>query len=309
MKKYIFKRCLYMVFTLFIVITITFFLMKAVPGDPLTKMAKNLPEQTKANFYAKYDLDKPVFNQYIKYMGNLVHLDLGESVVYAGRSISETISTTSLVSASVGSIALVIGMTIGIVLGIVAALKKNRWPDYIVMIIAILGITIPVFVLASLFQYIFAVKMKVLPASGWGEARHFILPIIVLGFGPIATYSRYLKSSMLDTLDQDYILTARAKGLSERKIISKHVLKNSIIPVVTIFASSVVGIFTGAFIIERMFSIPGIGFYFIDSVNNNDYTMILGTTIFYAALFIVMQLLVDIVYVIIDPRIKSSIMK
>lgn len=309
MKKYIFKRCLYMVFTLFIVITITFFLMKAVPGDPLTKMAKNLPEQTKANFYAKYDLDKPVFNQYIKYMGNLVHLDLGESVVYAGRSISETISTTSLVSASVGSIALVIGMTIGIVLGIVAALKKNRWPDYIVMIIAILGITIPVFVLASLFQYIFAVKMKVLPASGWGEARHFILPIIVLGFGPIATYSRYLKSSMLDTLDQDYILTARAKGLSERKIISKHVLKNSIIPVVTIFASSVVGIFTGAFIIERMFSIPGIGFYFIDSVNNKDYTMILGTTIFYAALFIVMQLLVDIVYVIIDPRIKSSIMK
>jgi len=309
MKKYIFKRCLYMVFTLFIVITITFFLMKAVPGDPLTKMAKNLPEQTKANFYAKYDLDKPVFNQYIKYMGNLVHLDLGESVVYAGRSISETISTTSLVSASVGSIALVIGMTIGIVLGIVAALKKNRWPDYIVMIIAILGITIPVFVLASLFQYVFAVKMNVLPASGWGEARHFILPIIVLGFGPIATYSRYLKSSMLDTLDQDYILTARAKGLSERKIISKHVLKNSIIPVVTIFASSVVGIFTGAFIIERMFSIPGIGFYFIDSVNNNDYTMILGTTIFYAALFIVMQLLVDIVYVIIDPRIKSSIMK
>lgn len=309
MKKYIFKRCLYMVFTLFIVITITFFLMKAVPGDPLTKMAKNLPEQTKANFYAKYDLDKPVFNQYIKYMGNLVHLDLGESVVYAGRSISETISTTSLVSASVGSIALVIGMTIGIVLGIVAALKKNRWPDYIVMIIAILGITIPVFVLASLFQYVFAVKMNVLPASGWGEARHFVLPIIVLGFGPIATYSRYLKSSMLDTLDQDYILTARAKGLSERKIISKHVLKNSIIPVVTIFASSVVGIFTGAFIIERMFSIPGIGFYFIDSVNNKDYTMILGTTIFYAALFIVMQLLVDIVYVIIDPRIKSSIMK
>lgn len=309
MKKYIFKRCLYMVFTLFIVITITFFLMKAVPGDPLTKMAKNLPEQTKANFYAKYDLDKPVFNQYIKYMGNLIHLDLGESVVYAGRSIGDTIATTSLVSASVGSIALVIGVVIGVVLGIVAALKKNRWPDYIVMVIAILGITVPVFVLASLFQYIFAVKLNVLPASGWGEPKNFILPIIVLGFGPIATYSRYLKSSMLDTLDQDYILTARAKGLSERKIITRHALRNSIIPAVTIFASSVVGIFTGSFIIERMFSIPGIGFYFIDSINNNDYTMILGTTIFYAALFIIMQLLVDIVYVIIDPRIKSSTMK
>lgn len=309
MKKYIFKRCLYMVFTLFIVITITFFLMKAIPGDPLTKMAKNLPEQTKANFYAKYDLDKPVFNQYIKYMGNLAHLDLGESVVYAGRSVGETISKTSLVSASVGSIALVIGVSIGILLGIVAALNKNRWPDYIVMIIAILGITIPVFVLASLAQYIFAVKLDVLPASGWGDPKHYILPIIVLGFGPIATYSRYLKSSMLDTLDQDYILTARAKGLSEKKIISRHVLRNSIIPVVTIFASSVVGIFTGAFITERMFAIPGIGFYFIDSINNKDYTMILGTTIFYAALFIIMQLLVDIIYVIIDPRIKSSTMR
>lgn len=240
------------------------------------------------------------------YMKGLVHFDLGESILYAGRSVTGEITRTSPISGMVGGTALIIGTLIGVVLGIIAALKKNRWPDYIVMFIAILGATIPVFVLASLMQYVFAVKLGWFPASGWGKPSNMVLPVIVMGFGSVATYARYIKSSMLDTLGQDYVLTARAKGLSERAVILKHVLRNSLLPAVTIFSSSVVGVFTGAFVTEKMFSIPGIGFYYVSSINSNDYTMIMGTTVFYAALFIIMQLVVDFAYMILDPRIRVS---
>lgn len=306
MGKYILKRLLYMIVTLLAVATVTFFLMRSIPGDPLANMARALPEQTKENFYAKYGLDKPLFEQYIIYMKGLLKFDLGESLVYPGRSVAGEIAKTSPVSGMVGGTALLIGTSIGIVLGIIAALKKNQWPDYVVMFIAILGATVPVFVLASVVQYIFAVKLHLVPASGWGKPQHLILPVLCMSFGSIATYARYIKSSVLDTLNQDYVLTARAKGLSERAVILKHVLRNSLLPAVTIFSSSVVGVFTGAFVTERMFSIPGIGFYYVTSINSNDYTMILGTTVFYAVLFIVMQLVVDFVYMILDPRIRVS---
>ena len=306
MFKYTIKRICYMIITLFAVATITFFLMRSIPGDPLASMVRTLPEQTKANYYAKYGLDQPLFTQYLMYMKGLVHFDLGESILYAGRSVTGEITRTSPISGMVGGTALIIGTLIGVVLGIIAALKKNRWPDYIVMFIAILGATIPVFVLASLMQYVFAVKLGWFPASGWGKPSNMVLPVIVMGFGSVATYARYIKSSMLDTLGQDYVLTARAKGLSERAVILKHVLRNSLLPAVTIFSSSVVGVFTGAFVTEKMFSIPGIGFYYVSSINSNDYTMIMGTTVFYAALFIIMQLVVDFAYMILDPRIRVS---
>lgn len=306
MFKYTIKRICYMIITLFAVATITFFLMRSIPGDPLASMARTLPEQTKANYYAKYGLDQPLFTQYLMYMKGLVHFDLGESILYAGRSVTGEITRTSPISGMVGGTALIIGTLIGVVLGIIAALKKNRWPDYIVMFIAILGATIPVFVLASLMQYVFAVKLGWFPASGWGKPSNMVLPVIVMGFGSVATYARYIKSSMLDTLGQDYVLTARAKVLSERAVILKHVLRNSLLPAVTIFSSSVVGVFTGAFVTEKMFSIPGIGFYYVSSINSNDYTMIMGTTVFYAALFIIMQLVVDFAYMILDPRIRVS---
>lgn len=306
MFKYTIKRICYMIITLFAVATITFFLMRSIPGDPLASMARTLPEQTKANYYAKYGLDQPLFTQYLMYMKGLVHFDLGESILYAGRSVTGEITRTSPISGMVGGTALIIGTLIGVVLGIIAALKKNRWPDYIVMFIAILGATIPVFVLASLMQYVFAVKLGWFPASGWGKPSNMVLPVIVMGFGSVATYARYIKSSMLDTLGQDYVLTARAKGLSERAVILKHVLRNSLLPAVTFFSSSVVGVFTGAFVTEKMFSIPGIGFYYVSSINSNDYTMIMGTTVFYAALFIIMQLVVDFAYMILDPRIRVS---
>ena len=300
------KRILYMLLTLLIVATVTFFMMRSIPGDPLGGMARELPEQTKANYYAKYGLDRPLIEQYLIYIKNMIQGDLGESLLYPGRSVSATIAATSPVSGLVGGIALVIGLLIGVCLGIIAALKKNQWPDYVVMVIAIMGITIPVFVLVSLMQYFFSIKLGWLPASGWGKPKHLIMPVIVLSFSTIATYARYIKSSMLDVLDQDYILTARSKGLSEGQIVRRHVLRNSLLPAVTILSGRIVGIFTGAFIVEKMFTIPGIGFYYISSINNNDYTMTLGTTVFYAALFVVMQLVVDFVYMLVDPRIRIS---
>lgn len=306
MRNYILRRIGYTFLTLFVVATVTFFLMRSIPGDPLANMARGLPEQTRANFYTKYGLDQPLFSQYLVYMKNLLHGDLGESVVFPGRSISHTIATTSPVSGLVGGIALVIGFAVGISMGVIAALNKNRWPDYLVMFVAILGVTIPVFVLAALLQYLVSVKLGWFPSSGWGQPKHLILPVLVLSLGPIATFARYLKSSMLETLNQDYILTAQAKGLSNGAVIWRHAMRNSMLPVVTILAGRIVGVFTGAFIVERMFGIPGIGFYFISSINNNDYSMILGTTIFYAALFVIAQLAVDLVYVLVDPRIRIA---
>lgn len=306
MVKYILKRTAWAFVTLLAVVTVTFFLMRSIPGDPLAGMARALPEETKAAFMAKYGLDKPLFDQYLIYMkGLLTQFDLGESLRYAGRPVLRTITETSPVSGSYGIPALIIGTLTGVILGIVAALKKNKWPDYVVMFIAILGTTLPVFVLISMTQWIFGVKLNgFLPTSGWGTPKHMILPIAVSAFGSVATYARYVKASMLDTLDQDYVLTAKAKGLSQFQVITRHVLRNSLMPAVTIFAGSVVGVFTGAFVTERMFAIPGIGFYYISSINNYDYTMILGTTVFYAILFVAMQLVLDIVYTLIDPRIR-----
>jgi ABC-type dipeptide/oligopeptide/nickel transport systems, permease components len=306
LAKYILKRVAYMLLTLFLAATVTFFMMRSIPGDPLASMARKLPDQTKANFYAKYGLDKPLFEQYTIYMKGLIRGDLGESIVYPGRPVAQTILETSPISGLTGGIALTIGLVLGIGLGIISALYKNKLPDYIVTFIAILGITIPVFVMASLLQYLFSVKLGWLPTSGWGEPKHLVIPVICLTFGTIATYARYIKSSMLDVLNQDYIMTARAKGLSESQIISRHVMRNSLLPAITILAGRIVGIFTGAFVIEKMFSIPGIGFYYISSINSNDYSMTMGTTIFYAALFIVMQLVVDLVYTLVDPRIRLS---
>lgn len=305
MRKFILKRLGYMLLTLFIIITATFFLMHSIPGDPLAHMARNLPEQTKANYYAKYGLDKSKTEQYGMFMNRLITKgDLGESLRYPGRKVTDTLKTNSKVSATSGSIALLIGITIGIALGIVAALNKNRWPDYIVMFIAIVGITVPVFVMASLLQYVLCVKMQVLPTIGWGSWKNVVIPVIALSFGTIATYARYLKSNMLDVMGQDYVLTAEAKGVSKGNVIKRHVLKNAFLPCMTLLVGQVSGIFTGSFVVEKIFGIPGLGFYFISSINDRDYTMIIGTTVFSAFLFVFVQLIVDIAYSILDPRIR-----
>lgn len=306
MSKYVFKRFAYMLVTLFLITAITFFLMHSIPGDPLSHMARKLPEQTRANYYAKYGLDKTKLEQFGMFLKNLAHGDFGESIRYPGRSVTETIVSGSKVSATVGIPALIWGVLLGIVLGITAAFFHNRWPDYIIMFIAILGVTIPVFVFASVMQYIFTVKYRLLPTTGWGGIKEMILPVFTLGLGSVATYARYMKSSVLEVVNQDYITTFRAMGISEFNLVKKHILRNSIIPAITILGSEVAAVFTGAFVTEKMFGIPGLGFYYVSSISDRDYTMIMGTTIFYAILFVVIQLVVDILYGFVDPRISIT---
>lgn len=307
MFKYILKRIGYMLLALIIIATATFFMMHKIPGDPLGEMAKKLPKQAKANYYAKYGLDKPLSEQYAIFMKELfLKGELGESLKYPGKSITETLLTNSKVSGTTGGLALLVGVAVGVALGIVAALHKNKWPDYLVMFIAILGITTPIFVLAALLQYFFTVKLQILPTTGWGEPKYLVLPVITMCFGTIATYARYLKSNMLEVMEQDYIMTAEAKGVNRFHIIKDHILKNAFLPCITILGGQISGIFTGSFIVERIFGIPGLGFYYVSSINDRDYTMIIGTTIFAAALFIFAQLLIDIAYTILDPRIRVS---
>lgn len=309
MGRYIFKRVIYMFITLFVITTATFYLMHSVPGDPLTaRVQKALPPQIRKNFEEKYGLNKPVSYQFVLFLRNIFTKgDLGESITYPGMKVSETVLKNAPVSGSIGIRALIIGLVLGTTAGMIAGLKRGKWPDYLVIFIAILGVTMPSFVLASILQYFFSVVLGILPAIGWGAAEKYkVIPVIALCFGTIATYARYVRTSVLDVLGSDYILTATAKGVSNFNILRKHVFRNALTPSLTLLGGRIAGIFTGSFVIEKIFSIPGLGFFYVKSISDRDYPMIIGTTLFFAALFIVSQLLVDILYVIVDPRIKLT---
>ena len=307
MIKYIVKRVIYLMLTLFIITTATFYLMHTIPGDPLTaRVQKNLPEQVRKNYEEKYGLNKPVGEQYALFLKNAVHGDFGESITYPGVKIADRIFQNAPISGSLGGSALIIGFVLGMTLGIIAALNRGKWPDYLVMFLAIIGIVLPSFVLATLLQYVFANKLAILPVMGWGTVKHAVMPVIALSFGTIATYARYMRSSVLEVVNSDYILTARAKGVSEFNIVRKHVFKNAFIPSLTILGPQIGGIFAGSFVIEKIFSIPGLGFFLVSSINDRDYPMIISSTIFFAFLFIVATLVVDVLYVFIDPRIKLT---
>jgi oligopeptide transport system permease protein len=306
MFKFILKRIGYMFVTLWIVATITFMLIHAIPGDPLAGMARKLPEQIRINFYEKYGLNDTVVVQYGRFMKNIVHGDLGESLAYPGRKVSDVIKLYAPVSGKLGLQALTMGFVLGVSLGIIAAFNRGKWPDYLIMFIAILGISIPGFVMASLLQYFFTVKFTLLPTTGWGEFRHTILPTIALSFGSIAIYARFMRANTLDIIGQDYILTAKSKGVTKLSLVWKHVIRNAILPAITILGPQLAGIFVGAFIIESIFAIPGFGFNMISSIGDRDYTMIMGQTIFICALVIISYVLVDILYSLIDPRIRLS---
>lgn len=306
MFKFTLKRFGYMLLTLFIASSITFMLIHAMPGDPLAVAARKLPEQIKANYYAKYGLDKPLLTQYSLFVKNAVKGDLGQSLASPGRSVTDTIKKHAPISAQIGGQGLLVGVTIGILLGIVAAFKRGKWPDYVVMFIAIVGISVPSFVVASLLQFFFTVKLRWLPTTGWGEFKNTILPTIALSLGPIATYARYMRANCLDVIGQDYIITAKAKGVSKVSLVFKHVIRNAILPAITLLGPQVANIFTGSFVVESIFSIPGLGQYFVSSVTDRDYTMIMGQSIFVSALFIIALFLVDIIYGLVDPRIRVS---
>lgn len=313
MGKYILRRVSYMVVTLFIIITATFFLMNAMPGDPLSQQARKMPPEMQQMIRHKYGLDQPIAKRWIMYINQLLHGNFGDSFVTPGFSVNEIIKYKMPASAQIGIQAVIVGLLIGVVLGIIAAFRRNTVADYIVMLIAILGVSVPGFVIAFLLQTTLGGKGNI-PIAGWKAStetfmeglRFTILPTIALCFGSIATYARYMRTSVLDVINQDYILTAQAKGISKAAVAVKHVIRNAIIPIITILGPQIATIITGTIVIERIFSIPGIGNSMIEAINTHDYNVILGLTIFFSLLYIVSLLIVDIAYCLVDPRISLT---
>jgi ABC-type dipeptide/oligopeptide/nickel transport system permease component len=309
MLKYIVRRTFWLIPVLLMVSLITFTAMKLVPGGPFTR-EKPLPPKIRANLEAKYHLDEPTWKQYLRYLWNLLHFDLGPSYKYYGRTINDVmfgggwLKAPASVSAQLGLIAVLVAVGIGIPMGIISALKQNTWIDYIAMFISMLGVSIPNFVLGLLLIWIFAVKLGWLPVARWGSPSQVVLPAITLGTGGTAFIARLTRASMLEVIRQDYIRTARAKGLKERAVIVGHALKNSLIPVTTVLGPLMAAWMTGSFLVEHVFAIPGIGKFFITSVVDRDYTLIMGTIMFYAVFLAIMNILVDISYAFIDPRIR-----
>lgn len=303
MFKYIVKRILLAVVTIWAVATLTFFLMNLVPGGPFLS-EKAISPQAQAALEAKYGLDKPMFQRYLNYMTGALHGDFGDSLKQRGRTVMDIISMKFPVSARVGGISVLVALILGIPLGSIAALRRGKTTDSVISVIATCGIAVPSFVICTLLMYFFGVKLGLLPTMGLESAKHYVMPVIALSFYPTAYIMRLMRSSMLDVLGQDYMRTARAKGLAGGKILFKHALRNAILPVVTYVGPMLAYTITGSFVVEKIFVIPGLGGEFIKAINGRDYTLIMGTTIFLATLVIVMNVVVDIVYKLVDPRIK-----
>lgn len=303
MLGYLLKRLISSCFVLLAIITITFLLMHSIPGGPFTN-EKSIPPAVLKNLEAYYHLNDPLWKQYSDYLVNLAHFDLGPSFKYAGRTVGGIISESFPLSFELGITSIGIAVAAGIPAGVCAALHRNRPLDYTVMFFSTAGMSVPSFVLATLLVYIFAVKLALLPAAMWNGPEYMILPALTLAAYPTAFIARLIRSSMLEVLAQDYIKAAKSKGLSQTAIIYRHALKNALIPFVTYLGPMAASILTGSFIVETIFAIPGLGRHFITSIYNRDYTVILGVTVFYSLLIIVLNLLVDLVYPLLDPRIK-----
>jgi dipeptide transport system permease protein len=303
MLKYIAKRLLIMVLTLWVIVTLTFILMVTIPGSPLNS-ERNTNETVQANLEAHYNLDEPYYVQYFLYIKSIVTFDFGPSIKQPNQTVNELLGRGFPISFELGIITIVVALLSGIILGILAALRHNGIIDYLAISLAVLGISIPNFVLATLLIQKLAVDWNILPPATWSSPAHMILPVIALATGPMAIIARLTRSTMLEVLTQDYIKMARAKGLSPWKIVLKHALRNALMPVVTIMGTLLAGILTGTFVIEKIFAIPGMGRYFVESINQRDYPVIMGTTVFYSGFLIFMLFLVDIIYGILDPRIK-----
>jgi len=301
--NYLGKRLINSIIVLWIVMTVTFLLMHAIPGGPFTA-EKNLPPAVQANIEARYKLNDPLSTQYMDYVENILHGDLGPSFKYVGRSVNDIIGESFPVSFELGMEAILISLLLGIPAGVLAAYRRNNWQDRTVNLLTTIGIAVPGFVLAALMVEIFAMKLGLLPAAMWIDWKSRILPAFALAAMPMAFITRLTRSSMLEVLGQDYIKTAKAKGLGTTYILFKHALPNALIPVVTYIGPMVASILTGSFVIETIFAIPGLGSYFVTSIYNRDYTVILGVTIFYSAIIILMNMIVDIIYPMLDPRIK-----
>ena len=305
MAKYILKRFLYMLGSLWLIITATFFLMRMAPGNPFTS-EKQLPPEIEANLNAFYGLDQPWYAQYWDYIVRIANWDFGPSFKYKSQTVNDLINDGFPVSLALGAEAILIAVAIGVLLGVIASLNQNKWPDYSAMIVAVFGISMPSFILATLLQYFLAIKMQIFPVALWESPMHTILPALALAASPMSYIARLTRSSMLEVLANDYIKTAKSKGLSKGVITIRHAIRNAMLPVVSYMGPLSAGIITGSFVIEQIFGIPGLGSHFVTSITNRDYTVIMGITAFYSIILLVCILLVDIAYGLIDPRIKLN---
>lgn len=303
MIKYILKRLVYAIVTIVVVATLTFALMNLVPGGPFLS-EKAISPAAQAALEAKYGLDKPLFQQYTTYMSGVLQGDFGDSLKQRGRTVYSIISTKFPVSAKVGGIAILVSLLIGVPLGTIAAINRGKFWDSVISVFATCGIAVPSFVICTLMMYFFGVHLNLLPTRGLESWKNYIMPVISLSFYPTSYIMRLMRSSMLDVLGQDYIRTAKAKGVSRFASIFKHALRNAILPVITYIGPMTAYTLTGSFIVEKIFTIPGLGGEFIGSIGSRDYTVIMGTTIFLAALMVVMNMIVDILYKVVDARIK-----
>lgn len=303
MLRYILKRFVMMIITILIIATLTFFLMLKIPGSPFDSDRTTNPT-IQANLESYYNLDQPIYVQYFTYLKRIVTFDFGPSIKKPTETVNELLERGFPISFELGIVTIVVALISGITLGTIAALRHNGIIDYVAMTIAVIGISVPNFILATLFIQVFAVNLGWFPAATWQSVRHMVLPTLALATGPMAIIARLTRASMLEVLTQDYMKMARAKGLKPWRIVVRHALRNALMPVVTILGTMLAGILTGTFVIEKIFGIPGMGKYFVESINNRDYPLIMGTTVFYSAFLVFMLFLVDIVYGFLDPRIK-----
>ncbi len=305
MVRYVLKRFIMAVITILVVTTITFFLMHVIPGDPFTKEG-NMPPGVYQNLTKYYHLDKPLLVQYGMYLKSLAHFDFGPSLKSDVISVNDYIKNGAPISFHLGLQALAIALFFGLILGVVASLNHNRWPDFLCMVMAIIGISVPSFIMATFLINYIAVDLGILPVAQWGTWQQTILPSISLAMMPMAFVARLMRSSMLEVLGQDYIKTAKAKGLTKNVVIVKHAIRNAVLPIISVLGVIAANLVTGSFIIEYIFGIPGIGEMFVKGIQNRDYPVILGSSIFYCAILVMLMFIVDIAYTLIDPRIKLT---
>lgn len=306
MARYFIRRALSLIPTLFIVITLSFFLIRLAPGGPFAR-ERDVPEAILQNLLKRYHMDEPLFKQYLRYMGDVVRWDFGPSYRYRDLTVNEIIDKGLPVSMSLGVTSLLMAVIAGVSVGIISALKQNRWPDYIAVALAVIGISVPLFVMGPVLQLIFGMKLKILPIGQWISThgiKAVILPAVTLSFPYFAYIARLSRASILEVLRSDYIRTARAKGLKESVVVWKHVLKGAMLPVVTYLGPAFSGIVVGSVVVESVFLVPGIGRPFVQSALNRDYTLIMAEVVVYSVILIIANLVVDLVYGLLDPRIS-----
>ena len=305
LKKYILKRLVISIITIWLIVTVCFFLLRLLPGNPFASTTL-MTQDTLDKMMAYYGLDRPLWEQYVTYLKNLLHGDFGYSLKYAGRSVNYVIQSTFPISAQLGIQALCFGVPVGMLLGILAAKRRGRVSDTGINVFVIICTAVPTFIIAALLQYFLAVKLKLLPVAQWKSFQHTILPTICLSLGTIAGHARSMRTLMLEVDRQDYLKTAKAKGLGNVRIVLFHQIRNAIIPMITGLGTEIAGMLMGSYVIEKIFSIPGMGAYFVTSIQGLDYTMVMGLVIFQAVIVVFANFVVDLLYGIVDPRIRVA---